>query len=232
LTERPNHENPVEDAALSVARGRMVALLRRYVHDERVLSAMSEVRREEFVPPELRRRAYDDSALPIGEGQTISQPLIVAMMLEAAETHPDDHALEVGTGSGYQAAVLARLARTVVTVERIESLRVQAERTILRLGIPNVTVHQAGETLGWPAGAPYDVIIAAAGAPHVPRSLIEQLAPGGRLVLPVGDRRGQELVRARITSHGVELSRLGACAFVPLVGQQAWEDSSPRRGFD
>ena len=210
----------------------MLALLRRHVRDERVLEAMAAVPRERFVLTEMRARAYDDSALPIGEGQTISQPLIVAMTLEAAAIKPEDRVLEVGTGSGYQAAVLSLLAREVVTVELIASLRERAEAVLCELGYTNVVVHQAGEALGWPESAPYDVVVVAAGAPHVPRSLLDQLAPGGRLVIPVGERRGQELVRATNTPHGVEIARLGACAFVPLIGKEAWENEGLRRGFD
>jgi protein-L-isoaspartate(D-aspartate) O-methyltransferase len=223
LTERTNSGTPVEDAALVVARGRMVTLLRRYIHDDRVIDAMASVPREAFVPAHLRARAYDDSALPIGEGQTISQPLMVALSIQAAQVKPEDRVLEVGTGSGYQAAVLSRLAREVVSVERIESLRKHAEAALSGAGFTNVEVHQASDVLGWPARGPYDAIVVAAGAPHVPRALLDQLAPGGRLVIPIGERQGQELVRATNTEHGVELARLGACAFVPLIGEEAWE---------
>ena len=210
----------------------MLDLLRRHVRDRRVLDAMATVPRERFVPPDLRSRAYDDSALPIGEGQTISQPLMVGLTLDAAGINPEDRALEVGTGSGYQAAVLSLLVREVVTVERLAPLRQQAEAILREMGYQNVTVEQAGDVLGCPARAPYDAIIVAAGAPHVPRPLLDQLAPGGRLVVPVGERRRQELVRATKTAHGVEVARLGACAFVPLIGKEAWEDERGRRGFD
>ncbi|MBI5288991.1 MAG: protein-L-isoaspartate(D-aspartate) O-methyltransferase [Chloroflexi bacterium] len=205
----------------------MLALLRRHVTDERVIEAMAAVPRERFVLPEWHDRAYDDSALPIGGGQTISQPLIVALMLDAARITPTDRVLEVGTGSGYQAAVLSVLAREVVTVERIATLRARAEVVLRELGYTNVIVMQASDVLGWPEAAPYDVIIVAAGAPHIPRPLLDQLAPGGRLVVPVGDRRGQELMRATRTAHGIEIARLGACAFVPLIGKEAWETEAP-----
>jgi len=210
----------------------MLALLRRHVTEERVIDAMGTVPRERFVSTELRDRAYDDSALPIGAGQTISQPLIVALMLEAAQIEPTDRVLEVGTGSGYQAAVLSRLAREVVTVERIAALRERAEVVLLELGYTNVIVEQASDVLGWPERAPYDVIVVAAGAPHIPRQLLDQLGPAGRLVLPVGERRGQELMRATRTAHGIEIARLGACAFVPLIGREAWESEAPQRRFD
>jgi protein-L-isoaspartate(D-aspartate) O-methyltransferase len=202
----------------------MLRLLSRYIRDERVLAAIRDVPREEFVPEPMRRYAYDDRALPIGEGQTISQPLIVAMMVEALELRAQDRVLDVGTGSGYQAAVLARLSGEVITVERIAALTERARATLAQLRIENVHVFDAGDTLGRPEDAPYDAIVVAAGAPHVPRALVEQLAEGGRLVVPVGSRREQQLVRARNTPHGIELARLGACAFVPLIGKGAWRD--------
>ncbi len=215
-----------DDAAIAVAQARMVHLLRAHIGDARVVEAMASVPRERFVPPHLRLRAYDDSALPIAADQTISQPMMVALMLEAARLRAEDRALEIGTGSGYGAAVLSRLVREVVTVERVRVLA-EAARALLRdLGYENVGVLDAGEMLGWPERAPYDAIIVTAGAPHVPRSLLDQLANGGRLVLPVGTLRSQELVRATKTPHGVELARLGQCAFVPLIGEEAWEDSS------
>jgi protein-L-isoaspartate(D-aspartate) O-methyltransferase len=215
---------------LERARLRMLELIRENVRSERVLSAMATVPRARFVPEGLRSHAYDDSPLPIGEGQTISQPLIVGMMVELLELQPDDRVLEVGTGSGYQAAVLSRLAREVVTVERLPELCDRAAATLTALEYENVHVYAASETLGRPEDAPYDAIVVAAGAPHVPRALLDQLAPGGRLVIPVGDRSGQELVRARKTAHGVELERLGPCAFVPLIGEDAWASFDAGRG--
>lgn len=210
------------------ARQRMLRLLRTMVKDARVLEAMVVVPRERFVPSDLRESAYDDRPLPIGSGQTISQPLIVAIMVEALMLHPDDSALDVGTGSGYQAAVLSRLARRVVTVERIDSLLSHAASVLAATGCANVEAHLAGDALGWPEGAPYDAIVVGAGAPHVPRALVDQLAPGGRLVLPVGSLRAQELVRVTKTAHGVDLERLGACAFVPLIAREAWPAGAPR----
>jgi protein-L-isoaspartate(D-aspartate) O-methyltransferase len=208
------------------ARKRMLRLLRTMVRDERVIEAMAAVRRELFVPADLRGCAYDDRPLPIGAGQTISQPLIVGIMVEALEVRAEDTVLDVGTGSGYQAAVLSQLARRVVTVERVESLLRRATEALAAAGCSNVDTHLAVDDLGWPDGAPYDAIVVGAGAPHVPRGLVDQLAPGGRLVLPIGSMRAQELVRVRKTSHGVELERLGPCAFVPLIAREAWPASS------
>lgn len=204
------------------SRDRMIALLRRYVHDEPVLLAMASVPRERFVPPHLLAHAYDDRALPIGAGQTISQPLMVALMLGAMEVKPSDRVLDVGTGSGYTTALLSRMASNVVTVERVAELMASAERTLRDIGCQNIEAHVTAEGLGWAAGAPYDAIMVSAGAPHVPRVLLDQLAEGGRLVVPIGSLRSQELVRARRTAHGLELQRLGPCAFVPLIGQEAW----------
>jgi protein-L-isoaspartate(D-aspartate) O-methyltransferase len=202
----------------------MLQLVRRYVSDPCVIEAMSAVPRELFVPAAVQPAAYDDSALPIGGGQTISQPLIVALMLDALSLRPADRVLEVGTGSGYQAALLSHLAAEVITVERIPALAEEARRALAELACANVTVHLAGATLGWPGAAPYDAIIVAAGAPHVPRVLIEQLSDGGKIVLPVGTRSSQELVRVRKTDAGIALSRLGPCAFVPLINGDAWPE--------
>jgi protein-L-isoaspartate(D-aspartate) O-methyltransferase len=209
----------------SQARERLVASLRRTIRDERVLDAFANVARERFVPRELQEQAYEDRALPIGEGQTISQPLMVALMLEALELQGDEKVLEVGTGSGYQAALLSLLAREVVTVERVPALTEGAKRRLADLGYGNVKVRQAGEELGWEAEAPYDAIIVAAGAPGPPQSLIDQLAMNGRMVVPAGKRAYQELVRVTKSDIGVTLQRLGECRFVPLISaHEGWPE--------
>ena len=219
MTERGLHNGA---SVLAASRQRMLDLLRRTVRDKRVIDAMAAIPRERFVLPHLLQRSYDDSALPIGEGQTISQPLIVALMVEAMSLRSSDHVLEVGTGSGYAAAVVSRLAKDVVTVERIPELAERARKTLAALQIENVQVFFPANDLGRKDEAPYDAILISAGAPHIPRSLLDQLAEGGRLIVPIGTRQSQQLVRATKTPHGVSLERLGACAFVPLIGEDAW----------
>jgi len=197
----------------------------RGVHDPRVLEAMRAVPREAFVPPELAEFAYNDSPLPIESEQTISQPYIVALMTEALALGPGDRVLEIGTGSGYAAAVLAQIAREVYTVERHEELARIATRRIRALGFENVHVLHADGTLGWPDHAPFDAIIVAAGGPKIPPPLLEQLAPGGRLVIPVGSGRDlQKLVRVTRSADGqLHQEDLGDVRFVPLIGAQGWE---------
>jgi protein-L-isoaspartate(D-aspartate) O-methyltransferase len=197
----------------------------RGIVDERVLAAMSSVRRERFVPKDVAQFAYEDHPLPIGSGQTISQPFIVALMAEAAEIGPDDKVLEIGTGSGYGAAVLARLAASVWTVERLASLTATARDRLASEGIDNVHVVEGDGTLGWPDEAPYDAIIVTAGAPAVPTALQNQLAHGGRLVIPSGSKnRGQTLLRVRrgLGDSGYRSEELGLVRFVPLIGEQGW----------
>jgi protein-L-isoaspartate(D-aspartate) O-methyltransferase len=207
------------------ARAEMVRFLRAEIHDERVLAAFAQVPREHFVAQELQPYAYEDRALPISRGQTISQPLIVAMMTQALQLTGDEKVLEIGTGSGYQAAILSLLAREVVTLERIPELTESARQRLQALGYRNVRVEQAGEALGWPQGAPYDAIIVTAGAPAVPQSLVDQLAEGGRMVAPVGSRRLQQLVRATKAAYGVTLEQLGECRFVPLIApKEGWPE--------
>jgi protein-L-isoaspartate(D-aspartate) O-methyltransferase len=207
------------------ARKALVRSLRREISDERVLEAFAAVPRERFVLVELQRYAYDDRPLPIGQGQTISQPLMVAIMTQALALQGDEKVLEVGTGSGYQAALLSQLAREVITVERFPELASTAARRLEALGYRNVRVHVVDETLGWPEEAPYDAIIVTAGAPDVPQSLIDQLAMNGRMVIPVGGRRVQQLVRVTKTDAGVRLERLGECRFVPLIGgKEGWPE--------
>lgn len=205
-------------------RERLFHRLRRRGIDERVVEAMERVPRELFVPVASRYMAYDDIPLPIGEGQTISQPYIVALMTEALELTGKERVLEVGTGSGYQLAILAELSAQVISVERHQRLIDEAWTTLYSLGYRNVEIHRAGEVLGWPAGAPYDAIIVTAGAPDVPRELLNQLAEGGRLVIPVGSRFEQQLLKLTKGRGKVLRQDLGGCRFVPLVGAEAWED--------
>jgi len=211
---------------LSRSRTALLAELAVDVGDARVLNAIARVPRERFVPPELRLHAYENRPLPIGYGQTISQPLIVAVMTAALDLRGDENVLEVGTGSGYQAALLSRLAAHVVTVERVPELARQAGRTLAELGYDNVEVHVAGETLGWPEGAPYDAIIVTAGAPRVPYELVEQMRIGGRMAVPVGSRDLQELVQVVRSPEGPVIINLGPCRFVPLVGPGAWSSGA------
>jgi protein-L-isoaspartate(D-aspartate) O-methyltransferase len=213
-------------------RERMVAnqIERRGLHDPAVLAAMKEVHREAFVPEKHQEHAYDDGPLPILEGQTISQPYVVALMIEALELKPEERVLEIGTGSGYAAAVLSRIAATVYTVERFEALVEYARANLSLAGYHNVFVHHGDGTLGWPEHAPYDAIIAAAGGPKVPGALEEQLAVGGRLVMPVGSaQRAQQLVKLTRLSEGKYKKRkMSHVRFVPLVGEQGWEKEERR----
>ncbi len=196
------------------------------IRDERVLEALARVPRHEFVDPRYGEAAYCNEALPIGEGQTISQPSVVALMSAALGLRGDEYVLDLGTGSGYQAAVLALLARRVVSVERHAALASAAAQRLRRLGYNNIEVHVAGNVLGWPEGAPYDGIICAAAAPSVPAALVNQLAPSAdaRLVLPVGTRAEQELVAVQRDGNGWVERRLGPVRFVPLIGPGAWDE--------
>jgi protein-L-isoaspartate(D-aspartate) O-methyltransferase len=200
-------------------------LASRGIRDVRLLEAMASVPRERFVRPGMEELAYDDTPLPIGEGQTISQPYVVAVMIEALAIGPRDRVLEVGTGSGYAAAVLGRLAREVISVERIPSLAKAARQRLEEGGFDTVRVVEEQGVLGFPEGAPYDAILVSAGAPAVPDSLLQQLAPGGRLLIPVGtEPRSQELLLIRRTGGGYVGASLGSVRFVPLVGEQAWSE--------
>jgi protein-L-isoaspartate(D-aspartate) O-methyltransferase len=199
-------------------------LRRRGISDLRVLEAMRSVPREEFVSEEMRPKAYDDGALPIGYGQTISQPYVVAFMTEVAELQPRDVALEIGTGSGYAAAVLARMCREVHTVERIAELGEQARERLQRLGYANVQTHIIDGTAGLPEYAPYAAILVPAAAKEAPQPLLKQLAEGGRLVIPIGDReRGQRMMRYMRQGQGLISEDFGAFAFVPLIGEHGFQ---------
>lgn len=206
------------------ARARLIEHLSIEIRDERVLAAMGRVPRERFVPPESQHLAYEDSPLPIGSDQTISQPFIIALMTEALELTGSEKVLEVGTGSGYQAAILAELARLVITTERLPALAERAKKVLDSLGYTNIGVHLAEETLGWQREAPYDAIMVTAGAPRVPADLLAQLAIGGRLVIPVGSRYVQELYKITRRRRKNIVQNLGGCRFVSLIGKDAWEE--------
>lgn len=209
-------------------RAALVAQLARDgVHDQRVLAAMGRVPREEFVPPVQRPSAYVDSPLPIGCGQTISQPLMVALMLQALDLREEHHILEVGTGSGYQAALLAELAARVVSIERYGDLADAARRRLRALGYERVEVVVGDGSLGWPPGAPYDRIVVAAAAPRPPAPLMAQLADGGRLVVPVGSRDMQDLLLMDRRGSDWHREYRGTCRFVPLVGAAGWSEAEP-----
>lgn len=194
------------------------------VGDARVIDAMRRVPREKFVPEASAHVSYADLALPIACGQTISQPYIVALSVSALEIRQMDRVLELGTGSGYQAAVLAELAREVVTLERIEWLAQTARIRLGSLGYDNVIVRPAEEALGLPDEPPFNAIVVAAAAPRIPKELVAQLEIGGRMVVPVGSRTEQELMKLTRTEHGISAKTLGACRFVPLVGEGAWSE--------
>jgi len=203
---------------------------RRGVTDPRVLAAMGKVPRHRFVPQHLWEQAYNDYPLPIGEDQTISQPYIVALMTEALELTGQEKVLELGTGSGYQAALLAELATQVFTIERIPSLAHAAEHILASLGYTNVMVRVTDGTLGWLEEAPFDAILVTAGSPQVPPPLVEQLAMRGRLVIPVGDQYTQTLTRVRCTPDGLKHEYLGGCRFVKLIGRHGWQVGTTEGG--
>ncbi len=209
-----------------IARKRMVQeqVIGRGISDNRLIDAMLKIPRHRFVQEAMAANAYSDGPLPIGEKQTISQPYIVALMTELLELKPNDHVLEIGTGSGYQTAILASLVRRVFTVERIRPLVLQARKVLDSLHLLNVNIKVGDGTLGWPEEGPYDAIIVTAGAPAIPETLAEQLAPGGRLVIPVGDESSQTLIRIRKEADGSLVQESGInCRFVPLIGQQGWQ---------
>ena len=199
-------------------------LARRGIRDQRVLAAFAAVPRELFVPVELAHEAYADRALPIGQGQTISQPFMVATIAAALELRGGERVLDVGTGSGYQAAILAELAAEVVSIERMPELAARARETLARAGYENIEVREGDGTLGVPDRAPFDGIAVAAAAPAVPEALYEQLAPGGRVVVPVGTRNDQWLEVVTRGAHGPDRRRTVPCRFVPLLGSEGFDD--------
>jgi protein-L-isoaspartate(D-aspartate) O-methyltransferase len=211
----------------SIPRERMVARLRDHygIQNQKVLEAMRTVPRHFFVPEALRGRAYGDHALPISANQTISQPFIVARMTELLELDSLARVLEIGAGSGYQTAVLSKVAAQVYSIERIGDLAREAQSRIRQLEIYNATVKCFDGTLGWAANGPYDAVLVAAGGPQIPDPLVAQLKVGGRLVVPVGEsREAQRLIRVIKTEQGNKVEDFGACAFVPLIGQHGWNE--------
>jgi protein-L-isoaspartate(D-aspartate) O-methyltransferase len=194
----------------------------RGIQNTRVLEAMRRTPRHLFVPDNVRPLSYDDRALSVGHEQTISQPYMVGIVLQALGLKPSERVLEVGTGTGYQAALLGQLAGQVETVELVPELAHQAETLLQTLGLTNVTVHVGDGSLGLPQRAPYDAIVVAAAAPHIPVRLLDQLTPNGRLLIPIGERHYQRLMRITKRGGSVEQDELGNCTFVPLVGEDGW----------
>lgn len=194
----------------------------RGIRDERVLEAMLRVPRHEFVPPSVQADAYADMPLPIGSGQTISQPYIVAAMLEALEIRQQDRVLEIGTGSGYMTAILAELAAEVISIERHAELAERARATLARLGYSNIKIVVGDGSQGYPPTAPYDRIVASAAAPGIPRALTEQLKEAGRMVIPIGPSHAQQLQLVRKIAGEVEVTPLDPCRFVPMIGESAY----------
>ena len=199
-------------------------IIARGIRDPRVITAMRKVPRHVFVEEALQNQAYSDHPLPIGEKQTISQPFMVALMTEAMQLKGMEKVLEIGAGSGYQTAILAEIAFKVFSIERIRSLTIQARKLLYDLGYLNVEIKFSDGTLGWVDESPFDAIIVTAGSPGIPQPLVDQLAIGGRLVVPVGDAADQELVRITKTEEGTKREDLGGCRFVKLIGQHGWEE--------
>jgi protein-L-isoaspartate(D-aspartate) O-methyltransferase len=228
MNENGNHPTEVS-LDFEAERREMVArqLRGRGIRSERVLQTMEMVPRHLFVPPEHTLAAYTDSPLPIGAGQTISQPFMVAAMAEALGLEGQERVLEVGAGCGYQAAVLSRLARDVIAIEALHSLAAATRERLARLGYANVRIEEGDGSLGWPASAPYDAILVTAGAPAIPKPLVDQLAEGGRLVIPVGSAEEQKLLRIVKRNGRTSEQFLYACRFVPLLGRYGWSTGPP-----
>ena len=210
----------------NLSRERMVKnqLVTRGIKNKRVLQAMSKVPRHLFIEDALYGEAYNDHPVPIGEKQTISQPYIVALMTEALELKGNENTLEIGTGSGYQTAILAELTSRVYTIERIKSLLGHARKLLSHLGYDNILFKAFDGTLGWKEYAPFDAIMVTAGAPHIAKPLIDQLADNGRMIIPVGDRYSQELIKVIRKGKDLEQKSLGGCRFVNLIGAHGWSD--------
>jgi protein-L-isoaspartate(D-aspartate) O-methyltransferase len=209
------------------AREKMIKnqLIARGIRDPGVLEAMGKIHRERFIDASLRAQAYSDRPLPIGHSQTISQPYIVALMTEGLQLTGVEKTLELGTGSGYQAAILAELSARVFTIERIKPLQDRAQKILKVLGYTNISFKVFNGTLGWEEHAPYDAIIVTAGAPAIPESLLKQLAEKGRLLIPVGDKYSQELIRLIKKDGNLIRRSLGGCRFVSLIGEQGWQEA-------
>jgi protein-L-isoaspartate(D-aspartate) O-methyltransferase len=222
MTTTDNGDNRRALLSLEDARAMLLRSLASDITDARVLEAMGRVPRERFIDPDLEPYAYADRPLPIGHGQTISQPRIVGMMLQELRLKGEERVLDLGSGSGYQTAILAELVKEVIAVELIPELVERSRRVLLDLGYKNVIVHQATDVLGWPDEGPYDAIVVAAASPRIPMSLVEQLAAGGRMIIPVGERGQQELMLVERTREGFTVARKGACGFVPLIGKEAF----------
>jgi len=214
--------------SFDIARKRMVQeqIVARGITNPRLIDVMLKIPRHLFVQEAMAAQAYSDCPLPIGEKQTISQPFMVALMTDLLELKPTDHVLEIGTGSGYQTAILASLSRRVWTIERIRPLAMQARKVLDSLHLLNVNIKVGDGTLGWEEEGPFDAILVTAGAPAVPETLVQQLAPGGRLVIPVGNEATQTLLRIRKETDGTLTTETGiGCRFVPLIGQQGWQSA-------
>jgi protein-L-isoaspartate(D-aspartate) O-methyltransferase len=202
----------------------LIEVIRQHgIEDLEILRAVDLTPRHMFVPESVQHRAYEDAPVPIGFGQTASQPSLQALYLKTLELQPKDRVLEIGTGSGFQTALLARLVDNVYSVERIRELSVRARASLDALQITNVALLVGDGTIGWSKYAPYDAILVGAGAPNVPTALVDQLAPGGRMLIPVGDRDMQQLTLVKKTAAGIETSEIAACVFVPLLGRFGWQ---------
>ena len=221
-----NSPDPIAQEDYLRARERMVEeqIVARGIKSSLVLAAMRKVPRHLFVDPGLLRRAYHDSSLPIGEKQTVSQPYMAARMTEALELSGKERVLEIGTGSGYQTALLAELSFNVFSVEKIRALATHARAVLDRLQYHNIAIQVGDGTIGWPEHAPFDAIMVTAGAPDLPRPLLEQLAPGGRLVIPVGVEKSQVLIKVTRADSGFREEQLGDCRFVKLWGKFGWQE--------
>jgi protein-L-isoaspartate(D-aspartate) O-methyltransferase len=217
--------DPLSDRRFDRLRRDLIERIReRGIEDLEILRAFDQVPRHLFVPEAVQHRAYEDAPLPIGFGQTASQPSLQALYLQVLRPQPGDRVLEIGTGSGYQTALLAHLAGNVYSIERIRELSIRARRVLDLLRLSNVALLVGDGTVGWSRYAPYDAILVAAGAPAAPTALLDQLAPGGRMLIPIGDKNEQRLVLFRRTEAGIEREELASCLFVPLIGRFGWQD--------